>query len=981
MTFSKTTDPSANSRCFSLCLLIVITSFSALARCNETDQPKSFQIVNPQFAITVDSESGSILQIERPGDPVHLEFLQPRPLPVQPSQLPNMGLGDLLIHYRFEDGWISPLSWRTETTYQPHMTHRFSRDDKSTLTVEYPNSDVAVGEEVPLAITETYRPTSSGLRWELKVRNLTQHVVEVGDLALPLPFHTRFKRESDPAEIYTHYVIRHAQIAGANSSIFWMRPDGVGPFLLMTPEPGTTLEYYGNQPEGADGTFMVYIHGLAEARDLEPRGTWNQPLSDVKLAKAGSANAAVSYAFEFEWADSYQAVRNIKVAKGQLDIEVLPGMVIPEDLAGFASIRSNSKIDSVEAEYPRETRIQALPSPQPGRNLYRLKFSHLGENNITIRWGGDRTTALEYFVTEPLPVLVKKRAAHIIRQQQVRDPSKWYNGEFSLWDMEQQKLRTPDDTAGLDPYMVGGSDDPDLSKAPFVAEKNISYPNDQEIAAIEYYIQEFVWGKLQRTDKEQRDPYGVYGIPNWKASRESNINAGGLGRQRMWRSYDYPHLIQLYLAMYRIGRLYPEKLHYLNAEGYLDRAFGTAKAYFEVPYSIIMDKSLGFPGYNDWSYKLGTMHESHIEELIDVLRGDGRAQDADWLQGEWEKKVKYFAYDSAYPFGSEMFFDTTAFQSAYAFARYGLTHDLHPDENLWQDKNTGHWYSHPHVDKADFTSMMKRTIAADIAARGWIETTYYQMGSDYRGSGLRGFLTYMSQMGGYPILDYGLEYAQDPYPYIRLGYASQLSSWALMNTGNDSTGFGYWYPGRLNDGAAGWAFLAEKYGESVYGTNIRQGRGAWRYDGEIDNGYSEALAVASTVVVSDPMFGLAAYGGIVEHQGDDLRVWPHDELGQRIWIHTDNLRLYVALSRDGFDRKTPVMISDDASKLQWDIENRDGSSHLTSVSIRGLSVGQYRISSTSGTSLLKVLDPQAINLLSVRVGASGTTRIVIERTR
>ena len=41
---------------------------------------------------------------------------------------------------------------------------------------------------------------------------------------------------------------------------------------------------------------------------------------------------------------------------------------------------------------------------------------------------------LEWFVTEPLETLIKKRAAFIVRNQQHRDPDKWYDGLFSLWD-------------------------------------------------------------------------------------------------------------------------------------------------------------------------------------------------------------------------------------------------------------------------------------------------------------------------------------------------------------------------------------------------------------------------------------------------------------------------------------------------------------------------------------------------------------------
>lgn len=101
-------------------------------------------------------------------------------------------------------------------------------------------------------------------------------------------------------------------------------------------------------------------------------------------------------------------------------------------------------------------------------------------------------------------------------------------------------------------------DDPGLCKVSFVASKNVSFPNQQEIEGLEYYLEHFVWGKLQRTDKEEPYPYGVYGTPHWYINRdqerrrayaESLANGAtalrDLGKEHVWRSYDYPHVVML----------------------------------------------------------------------------------------------------------------------------------------------------------------------------------------------------------------------------------------------------------------------------------------------------------------------------------------------------------------------------------------------------------------------------------------------------
>jgi len=79
---------------------------------------------------------------------------------------------------------------------------------------------------------------------------------------------------------------------------------------------------------------------------------------------------------------------------------------------------------------------------------------------------------------------------------------------------------------------------------------------------------------------------------------------------------------------------------------------------------------------------------------------------------------------------------------------------MQPDSNLWFDKNLKRWYSHPRVSKADALDFMQRQMAANLALRGTIEPAYYYLGSDYRGRSDNFTLTYMSQMGGWSILDY-----------------------------------------------------------------------------------------------------------------------------------------------------------------------------------------------------------------------------------
>ena len=49
--------------------------------------------------------------------------------------------------------------------------------------------------------------------------------------------------------------------------------------------------------------------------------------------------------------------------------------------------------------------------------MYQVQFSRLGENELTVQYGNGQTMYLEFFVTEPLETLIKKRAAYLVSNQ------------------------------------------------------------------------------------------------------------------------------------------------------------------------------------------------------------------------------------------------------------------------------------------------------------------------------------------------------------------------------------------------------------------------------------------------------------------------------------------------------------------------------------------------------------------------------------
>jgi len=66
--------------------------------------------------------------------------------------------------------------------------------------------------------------------------------------------------------------------------------------------------------------------------------------------------------------------------------------------------------------------------------------------------------------------------------------------------MKNQALRSPDDLDGLQSYVVA-CDDPALGKAPYLASKNVFFPDQTEITSVENYIRYYVWGGYSKPTK------------------------------------------------------------------------------------------------------------------------------------------------------------------------------------------------------------------------------------------------------------------------------------------------------------------------------------------------------------------------------------------------------------------------------------------------------------------------------------------------
>jgi hypothetical protein len=133
-------------------------------------------------------------------------------------------LGQVLVTYKVQDGLWQTLpsdrrEWDGERTYV----------------------DRGLGDAMVLTQTFTDREDGS-LHWDILLENRSPFPVYVGDLAVGIPW----KGGGDePDEIFERSFIKHAFVSGDASFFYFTRYSGEAPYVMLLPDKGTPLEYFG----------------------------------------------------------------------------------------------------------------------------------------------------------------------------------------------------------------------------------------------------------------------------------------------------------------------------------------------------------------------------------------------------------------------------------------------------------------------------------------------------------------------------------------------------------------------------------------------------------------------------------------------------------------------------------------------------------------------------------------------------------------
>jgi hypothetical protein len=180
-----------------------------------------------------------------------------------------------------------------------------------------------------------------------------------------------------------------------------------------------------------------------------------------------------------------------------------------------------------------------------------------------------------------------------------------------------------------------------------------------------------IWGSLQYKDGAQQ-----YGVKRSLFYYEPTQMSGYCSSQVQWidpttgqtywgawnrahtlevpRSYNYPHVTALYWSMYRLARNNQGLVSNHPWDWYLNQAYKTA----------VTMTTIG----NEYA-KYGLMDGTIFVQLLQDLKREGLTQNASDLQTRMHTRETAWKGE-AYPFGSEMPWDSTGHEEVYAWTHY-----------------------------------------------------------------------------------------------------------------------------------------------------------------------------------------------------------------------------------------------------------------------------------------------------------------------
>ncbi len=590
---------------------------------------------------------------------------------------------------------------------------------------------------------------------------------------------------------------------------------------------------------------MVHTQAYAE-EEWTGVVPWNS-----QTAATLGPGATETYGVKFLLADE---IRNIETTLAQHNRPVaigIPGYVLPMDLDGRLFVKHTRKITSVAVVPTGALDVNKDRVTTQKWQAFRLRGKKWGRARLTLNYDDGSSQSISYYVIKPSAQAVADLGNFLFTRQWFDDPNDPFQRSPSVmsYDRETDKIVTQDSRV----WIAGLGDEGGSGSWLAAAMKQFGQPRKEEIAKYEQFIDRVLWGGLQYNDGPNR--YGVkkslfyyspQDVPQFKYDPTLNWTTwtswNKAQAESIGRGYNYPHVIAAYWSIYRLARNHQGLVTNHSWEWYLNQAYETARFMFGR-----QENGRRRVGYVD----LGLMEGDVIVALLDDLKREAWHDKAQVVESLMKERADRWRQE-AYPFGSEMAWDSTGQEEVYAWSKY-----FGYDDKALVSLNSivGYMPTLPHWG---YNGNARRYW--DFLYGGKIRRIERQL--HHYGSGLNAI----------PVLAHYREHPDDVY-LLRVGYGGTMG--ALSNI--DQEGFAsvafHSFPGTLN-----WDPYTGDYGPNFFGHAFN----------------------AATYVIDHPEFGWQSFGGNIAVAGDWMNVQPLDSFRKRVYIAP--LGLWLTLDAGTFER-------------------------------------------------------------------------------
>ncbi|MBN1296711.1 hypothetical protein JXA80_08010, partial [bacterium] len=349
---------------------------------------------------------------------------------------------------------------------------------------------------------------------------------------------------------------------------------------------------------------------------------WFLGHSAIELA----SGADRTFTLHLQPLDSRKELPQVQANSGGLGIRLIPGPALPVNEPLIIAIHGGVPPFTVDGPYV----TPAKPTTAP--DCITTTLTAPGEHVVTVRDSAGATGSLILMGLKPVDALMERRTDFILANQVFNETGHSLSGAILCWNNRTGKvLAIPNDMWGSGGYEGGVTD------AQFMAMKNVFQPDPAEITRLETYIEHWLLGAIQDTE--------TFGVA-WMVTQP----------ERTERGYNYIHVLNLYDAMARASSVWPDLFRH-DPEHYLQLWFNTFKAY---------------NGRNVRFRDLGLMGRGNMTRMPPLFRRLGREMEASEIEEEIHNWVEYWVAPPAFPYGSELFFDNTGYETVALYCEYDL---------------------------------------------------------------------------------------------------------------------------------------------------------------------------------------------------------------------------------------------------------------------------------------------------------------------